>query len=183
MDILNQQLSISKQPHIVIATPGRLAHLIDMGTEIHTEYCKYLIFDEADRLFEDCFIEPLKTIINILPEQDHRQTLFFTATISDLLLSECKKYCNETPIYCKDKSINSDKLVSTLDQRYIFTPITAKASYLVYLLTTYYDEDDSIIIFCSTCRVCEIISEMLHELEIDNVSLHSKKNQAEDLLL
>ena len=55
---------------IVVATPGRLVHL---GVEMQLKFdnIQYVVFDEADRLFEMGFGEQLKDILGRLP--DHRQ--------------------------------------------------------------------------------------------------------------
>jgi superfamily II DNA/RNA helicase len=40
---------------VIIATPGRLADHIKSGTPMHLSHLQFLVLDEADRLFEDCF--------------------------------------------------------------------------------------------------------------------------------
>lgn len=45
---------------------------------------EYLVFDEADRLFEMGFAEQLNEIMREMPEQ--RQTLLFSATMPKLLI-------------------------------------------------------------------------------------------------
>lgn len=92
---------------------------------------------------------------------------------------------------------NEYEVVDTLSQYYIFIPQNVKDCYLVYMLRQLIsdpedDEDESstatvkaikpsCIVFISTCRKCEIISEMLLELGIENVALHSNINQSRRL--
>ena len=53
--------------HSVIATPGRFLHiLIEMDLKLSS--VEYVVFDEADRLFEMGFSEQLKEIIRRMPE-------------------------------------------------------------------------------------------------------------------
>ena len=49
---------------------------------------EYVVFDEADRLFEMGFVEQLQEIIRRLPES--RQTLLFSATLPKLLIDFAK---------------------------------------------------------------------------------------------
>ena len=49
---------------------------------------EYVVFDEADRLFEMGFAEQLQEVIRRLP--DSRQTLLFSATLPKLLVDFAK---------------------------------------------------------------------------------------------
>ncbi|KAG8985025.1 ATP-dependent RNA helicase dbp10 [Tulasnella sp. JGI-2019a] len=76
---LNEQFEvIANNPDIIIATPGRLLHLaVEMELELKT--VQYVVFDEADRLFELGFDTALHEILQRLPPT--RQTLLFSATL------------------------------------------------------------------------------------------------------
>ena len=51
----------------IVATPGRFLHvLVEMELKLHS--LQYVVFDEADRLFEMGFSEQLLEIIRRLPE-------------------------------------------------------------------------------------------------------------------
>merc|ERR1719336_2260870 len=78
-----QSKDLDKRPHVVIATPGRLADHIKNNSTFSLEKIKYLVMDEADRLLEGGFDEQLATIIAALPSR--RQTLLFTATSSPVI--------------------------------------------------------------------------------------------------
>src|SRR5436190_7817452 len=84
---MNQAISLSHRPHIVVATPGRLADLIMSSGEDVTggfKRCKFLVLDEADRLLEPSFADDLSICMDVLPKASQgRQTLLFTATITD----------------------------------------------------------------------------------------------------
>mgnify|MGYP005989160427 CR=1 FL=1 len=83
-DSLEEQFgSMSANPDIVIATPGRFLHLkVEMGLDISS--IKYAVFDEADRLFEMGFAAQLTEILHALPRS--RQTLLFSATLPTSLV-------------------------------------------------------------------------------------------------
>ena len=51
----------------IIATPGRLLHLL-VEMELKLSCVEYVVFDEADRLFEMGFSEQLREIVHKLPE-------------------------------------------------------------------------------------------------------------------
>ena len=51
----------------VVATPGRFLHLV-VEMDLKLSSVEYVVFDEADRLFEMGFSEQLKEIIRRLPE-------------------------------------------------------------------------------------------------------------------
>jgi len=60
MDIVQQASELSKKPHIVIATPGRLAALMSVDADFTFKNIQFLVLDEADRLLEVSFEEDLK---------------------------------------------------------------------------------------------------------------------------
>lgn len=78
-DSLEEQFgAMTSNPDIVIATPGRFLHLkVEMSLDLFT--IQYVVFDEADRLFEMGFAAQLTEILHALPLS--RQTLLFSATL------------------------------------------------------------------------------------------------------
>ncbi|KAK1085956.1 ATP-dependent RNA helicase dbp10 [Friedmanniomyces endolithicus] len=83
-DSLEEQFgSMASNPDIIIATPGRFEHLkVEMGLELSS--VRYVVFDEADRLFEMGFAAQLTEIVHSLPAS--RQTLLFSATLPKSLV-------------------------------------------------------------------------------------------------
>jgi ATP-dependent RNA helicase DDX54/DBP10 len=74
---------MTTNPDIIIATPGRFLHLkVEMGLDLSS--VKYIVFDEADRLFEMGFAAQLSEILHALPAS--RQTLLFSATLPKSLV-------------------------------------------------------------------------------------------------
>ncbi|KAF2706638.1 ATP-dependent RNA helicase-like protein dbp10 [Pleomassaria siparia CBS 279.74] len=83
-DSLEEQFSsMTTNPDIIIATPGRFLHLkVEMQLDLSS--VKYIVFDEADRLFEMGFAAQLSEILHALPTS--RQTLLFSATLPKTLV-------------------------------------------------------------------------------------------------
>lgn len=76
------------KPHIVVATPGRLAHQIASGSAISIDLSKlaFLVFDECDRLLDSSFAPDLDIILKAAGgSKGSRQTLLFSATITPLV--------------------------------------------------------------------------------------------------
>jgi ATP-dependent RNA helicase DDX49/DBP8 len=95
--MIEQAIQLAEKPHIVIATPGRLADHIQSGTNFTMNKIQMLVLDEADRLLEDNFGDQLQTIFNILPKK--RQTLLFSATITDTIKKLQELSSNEPFIF------------------------------------------------------------------------------------
>lgn len=83
-DSLEDQFGMmAGNPDIVIATPGRFLHLkVEMDLDLSS--IRYVVFDEADRLFEMGFAAQLAEILHGLPST--RQTLLFSATLPKSLV-------------------------------------------------------------------------------------------------
>lgn len=83
-DSLEDQFGMmAGNPDIVIATPGRFLHLkVEMDLDLSS--IRYVVFDEADRLFEMGFAAQLTEILHGLPS--NRQTLLFSATLPKSLV-------------------------------------------------------------------------------------------------
>lgn len=74
-----QKRALRTGTDIVVATPGRLIALLQMGGLDFTSL-RHLVLDEADRMLDMGFFDDLIRIINELPKE--RQTLLFSATLA-----------------------------------------------------------------------------------------------------
>ncbi|KAK0540215.1 ATP-dependent RNA helicase dbp10 [Tilletia horrida] len=92
---MDEQFALmANNPDIVIATPGRLLHLaVEMNLDFSS--VSYVVFDEADRLFEMGFAEQLTELLHRLPV--HRQTLLFSATLPKSLVEFARAGLSENP--------------------------------------------------------------------------------------
>jgi ATP-dependent RNA helicase DDX49/DBP8 len=129
VDMTRQSTELDRAPHVVVATPGRLADLIQGSRPPRLSRVKFLILDEADRLFDRSFAPDLAVIFSKLPEQ--RQTLLFSATM-DKNIRAMEEMGG--PQLHKWKATETAVAVETLDQRYLFMPAMVKMAYLYRLL-------------------------------------------------
>ena len=101
LDMMKQALTLAERPHVVIATPGRLADHLRSTDTFSIKRIKFLVLDEADRLLDPSFGEDLQTIFDAVPKD--RQTLLFSATLTDTM-EELRKVSSTEPFFYQVKS-------------------------------------------------------------------------------
>ena len=62
-DTIKQSQDLDRRPHVIIATPGRLADHIENNSTFSLSKVKYLVLDEADRLLEGEQSDDLLTLL------------------------------------------------------------------------------------------------------------------------
>lgn len=185
LNMLEQSAEISKRPHIVIATPGRLADIIRSNgddTVGGLRKCRYLVLDEADRLLNPCFAFDLDDCFKLLPTS--RQTLLFTATITEPIRELAKQPGKDgkEPPFLHEVNEEGGSLVavpSTLQQKYLFHATHLREFWLHDLLSLSICEDKSIIIFANRTKTAELLTRMLKNLDFRVTTLHSDLSQPE----
>ncbi len=81
-----QQSMLKEKPvDVIAATPGRLLDFISQKL-INLSRVEILVIDEADRMLDMGFIPDVRRLIYMTPHKDKRQTLFFSATLTDEVL-------------------------------------------------------------------------------------------------
>lgn len=178
MDMVAQGLELSKKPHIVVATPGRLADHLESCNTFSLAKIKFLVLDEADRLLGGHFDEQIKTIFKALPKE--RQNLFFSATITDTL--EKLKMVTGKDVFFYEAPAEV-ATVEELEQNYVLCPKDVKDAYLVETIRTYRtnNENGNILIFTDTCKNCQVLSMLLNEVGFETVALHAMMKQQQRL--
>lgn len=81
MEYGNQEKALRARPRLVIGTPGRLQDFVKQGV-LNLKKSKYLIVDEADRMFDMGFQNDVLNIIRAMPARTERVSLLFSATLS-----------------------------------------------------------------------------------------------------
>lgn len=167
-----QALELQRKPHVVIATPGRLADHIGTSGEdtiAGLRRVKVVVLDEADRLLEDSFAEALDVCLNVLPKE--RQTALFTATITDEVKELENAPSPKGKVFVSEIGTDMTKIPPTLQQNYLLLPPNAREAYLYGILEKYPDE--SCIIFVNRTSTATLLTRLLRLLEHRVTPLHS----------
>lgn len=184
-DFIKQALELQNRPHFVIATPGRLAdHILNSGDEAvkGLRSVKYLVLDEADRVLSNSLSKDVGRCLSILPDPAKRQTLLFTATVTDAVraLKEKPAAQGKPPVFMHEvDTVDKVAIPTTLLLLYVFVPSYVKEAYLHNILTLDKYEDVSTIIFVNRTHTAELLRRTLTKLEYKVVSLHSEMPQSE----
>ena len=182
-DMRSQALDLAKRPHIVIATPGRLAdHILTSGEDTvrGLKRTKFVVLDEADRLLasgKGSMLPDVETCLSALPPSSARQTLLFTATVTAEVraLKDLPRPASKPPIYIHEVDTDSatSALPATLTQTYQLVNLLHKEKYLHILLLTPANLTKSTIIFCNRTSTATLLEHLLRLLEHRVTSLHS----------
>jgi ATP-dependent RNA helicase RhlE len=79
--------ALRRDTDVIVATPGRLLDLIGQG-HARFDALETLVLDEADRMLDMGFIDPIRRVIAVLPRQ--RQNLMFSATMPPEIMKLAK---------------------------------------------------------------------------------------------
>lgn len=174
VDRTSQAIALARNPHVVIATPGRLLdHLRDTkGFQLH--FVRYLVLDEADRMLSMDFEEELHNILDNIPSD--RQTMLFSATMTSQV-QKLQRASLTDPV--KVEVSTKFQTPKQLLQSYMFIPAKYKDCYLTYLINEHAGQ--SILVFGATCNNVQRLALMLRNLGFPAVCLHGQMNQAKRL--
>lgn len=167
-DSMEDQFSaIHGNPDIIVATPGRLLHVcIEM--ELKLNNIEYVVFDEADRLFEMGLGDQLTEIIRRLP--DTRQTVLFSATLPKVLVEFAKAGLSDPVLLRLDVE---SKLPTELVCWYFNVRAEEKLAALLVLLKTHIDLNQQTVVFAATKHHVEYLHAVLDKVGISNTYIYS----------
>lgn len=95
-------------PHVLIATPGRIADLTYNTQAINVMTARYVVLDEADMLTEFGFLPAIDEVISRL---SHPTILVFSATIADSFVPFLDRYVQpEHRIFLSQKTHNPSRI-------------------------------------------------------------------------
>jgi len=185
-DQREQAIALASRPHVVIATPGRLAeHIRTSGedTICGLRRVRFVVFDEADRLLapgRGSMLPDLETCLSVLPPKEMRQTLLFTATITaEVLALKEQPRPGRLPLFISEVDTETLATPATLQQKYLQTPVTHKECYLHVLLSTPQNLASSVIIFCNRTKTATLLEYLLRLLDHRVTALHSGLKQTD----
>ena len=119
---------------IVVATPGRLLDHMRRGS-IKLETVKYVVLDEADTMLDMGFIEDIQFILSKIGKTDSkdRQTMLFSATMSQEILALAKKHMHEGNT--REIRLNKQEVaLNNIEQSYLIVNENQKLGRLVSFL-------------------------------------------------
>ncbi len=150
-----QIAELKKGADIIIATPGRFLDLYLAGN-INTQYIKFMVMDEADKMMDMGFIGSIHRILEVVPRK--RQNLLFSATMSELVHKISGDFLKHpTVIEVAAQATPADTVSQIL---YKVPNLKTKLNLLQHLLK---DTEDftRLIIFCKTKTVADNIFHFL----------------------
>ncbi len=140
---------------IIIGTPGRVIDLHE-SKKMDLSKVAYLAIDEADRMFDMGFYPDLRKIVKFLPDSEIRQTMLFSATLNSYVKNLAWEYTREA----KEITIEAQNItVDEIDQELIHVSSDDKIRLLLEIIKR--EQPESLIIFCNTKKMCEILSKRL----------------------
>ncbi|XP_037609033.1 ATP-dependent RNA helicase DDX54 [Sebastes umbrosus] len=167
----DQFAALHENPDIIIGTPGRLMHVIrDMNLKL--QGVEYVVFDEADRLFEMGFAEQLQEIIRRLP--DTRQTLLFSATLPKLLVEFARAGLTEPVLIRLDVD---SKLSDQIKLSFFHLRVDDKQALLLHLLRNVVKPQEQTLVFVATRHHVEYVRELLTAEGIECAYIYSALDQ------
>ncbi|XP_071476984.1 ATP-dependent RNA helicase DDX54-like [Diadema antillarum] len=168
----DQFAALHENPDILIATPGRLLHVL-MEMDLKLKNVEYVVFDEADRLFEMGFAEQLNEILSRLP--DSRQTLLFSATLPKSLVEFASAGLSEPTLVRLDVE---SKISDQLKNIYLYTRSNDKTAVLLHLLREVIDPSQLTVVFLATRHHVQYVKELLDMAGISCTYIYSALDQA-----
>ncbi|XP_041362054.1 ATP-dependent RNA helicase DDX54-like [Gigantopelta aegis] len=167
----DQFAAVHENPDIIIATPGRFLH-VTMEMDLKLKSVEYVVFDEADRLFEMGFQEQLNEILHRLPES--RQTLLFSATLPKLLVEFAKAGLTDPTLIRLDVD---SKLSDQLKMSFLSCRPSDKPALLLHLLQNVIKDSDQTVIFAATKHHVEFLNLLLEKAGIVCSYIYSSCDQ------
>jgi len=174
MDMVSQALALTKKPHVIIATPGRLVDHLENTKGFNLRPLKFMIMDEADRILNMDFEDEVDKILKVIPKE--RSTYLFSATMTKKV-AKLQRASLQDPVRVEVST--KFQTVEKLQQSYIFIPNKYKDCYLVSILNDL--AGNSFIIFAGTCNNVKRICLLLRHLGFHAIPLHGQMSQSKRL--
>jgi len=130
MDHRKQRDRLDYPIDALVGTPGRILDFCN-SRHLNLADTEVLIIDEADRMLDMGFIPDVRRIVNKLPKTGVRQTMFFSATLTDEITRLVDKWL-EDPVTVETES---DQVVTDLiDQKFYSVSRSEKFAMLLWIL-------------------------------------------------
>lgn len=163
-----QQKGMREGADVVIATPGRLQALLQMGG-IDLSKVRYFVLDEADRMLDMGFYDDIMAIARLLPQE--RQTLLFSATMPPKIRKLAQSILRD-PVEVK---IAPSRPVEKIAQSAIFCNEDQKESLLIDMLKG--RRGQRVIVFAASKHGVRDLARTLRRAGIKAAEIHSDLDQ------
>ncbi|VDN01811.1 unnamed protein product [Thelazia callipaeda] len=168
-DCIEEQFqAVHEKPDIVIATPGRLLHVV-VEMDFRLTVVEVIVFDEADRLFEMGFSEQLHEILKRLPES--RQTLLFSATLPKSIIAFSKAGLSDPTLVRLDLE---EKTSDKLSMIFLHCRSDDKLAAFLHLARKIVAGNEQTIVFCATMKHVEYLASVVEKAGMECVVLYSQ---------
>lgn len=158
--------SLRRKNHFVIATPGRILDLINQK-KYDPSKVTTVVLDEADRMLDMGFINDMRDILSLTPED--RETLFFSATMN----KDAEKMVNDFMEKPVTVSVKKKDVTDSIAQDVVPHGHHDKFETLCKLFES--DDFKRVIIFGAMKHSVEKLSKELSKHGINAESIHGNK--------
>lgn len=155
-DYERQQRNIRDRPvDILVATPGRL---LDFSRKrvVQLHQAGIMVIDEADRMLDMGFIPDVRSIIHQTPNKNKRQTMMFSATITEDVKRLASQWCVD-PVSVETEA---DQVAVETVQQVVYM-LTRDEKYLALYNIIQTEACDRVIIFTNMKRDAKRLNERL----------------------
>ena len=167
---INPQMIKMRGVEILVATPGRLLDLLEKKA-LHINEVEILVLDEADKMLNLGFREELERIFALLPLK--RQNLLFSATLGEDVQKVMGTMLKD-PVKVEIEGEEGLAPASITQVAYHVEP-ERKGPLLRHLIRE--AEMTMVLVFVSSVRTADNVSEKLRKNGIEALAFHSKKSQ------
>jgi len=165
-----QMKEIARSPHIIVATPGRLADHLKRRT-ISLSRVKIAVLDEADRMFDIGFAPQIKEILSLLTGE--RQTMLFSATMSAEIAKLASRYL-KLPL--RIEVAPAGTTVNQIEQEVFFIDKENRMQLLDKILM---ESAGRVLVFSRTKHGAKKITNALKQMNYSATEIHSNKSLAQ----
>lgn len=150
-----------KQCDVVVATPGRLLDYVGKNV-ICLDDCRIMVIDEADRMLDMGFIPDVRRIIHRIQERSRRQTMLFSATVTEEVRRLASQWC-EDPVHVE---IEPEHVAVETVEQIVYLVTTAEKYDVLYNLLMK-EKGERILVFTNQKNEARRLSERLKRNRIN----------------
>lgn len=165
-----QAASLEQGAHVIVGTPGRIKDHLDRGT-LSLNDLNCLVLDEADRMLDMGFLEPISEIIAQTPQR--RQTLLFSATYPPGIEALAGRFMRSPELV----TIEDANPANPITQRFYEVQPDERLSAVLRLLAS--ERPQPCIAFCHTRQQCQELQQLLSANGVSAQALHGDMEQRE----